>query len=321
MKYSIFKKLLHKYHEGKATDAEKFIVDSWYESYDHSIDQKGYNEIPEITEETGRRIFRKITTGRLRTKWYSRRWLQVAALLTLVFSALLALHLHESSNMPNVPIALIPADTVSTAVKQLKKLEFPDGSTVWLNAESRLIVMSGFGTTSRQLYLDGEGYFEVAPDSILPFEVITQGLTVRVLGTSFNVSAYQAIEDIGVSVNSGIVQVTDTSRGINTSLQADEGLRYSKSEGVINMFAVLNEDNNSWREGRIVLNRASYSELKQAFKNVYGKELTTDNEKIKSYRYNLLLRRDQDEADALEMISTMLETSYKQEENGTILLK
>lgn len=92
-----------------------------------------------------------------------------------------------------------------------------DGSRVWLNAASSLTFPTAFSGKERKVLITGEGYFEVAANSQAPFVVARpdKGLQVQVLGTAFNVNAYDGEPDIRVTLISGAVKV---SRG--PSLQA-----------------------------------------------------------------------------------------------------
>ncbi|MEN6568943.1 MAG: FecR domain-containing protein [Rikenellaceae bacterium] len=70
------------------------------------------------------------------------------------------------------------------------KVVLPDGSKVWLNSRSHLYYPSVFGDSSREVSLDGEGYFEISKDAERPFVVRGNGLNIRVTGTKFNFKAY-----------------------------------------------------------------------------------------------------------------------------------
>ena len=67
----------------------------------------------------------------------------------------------------------------------------PDGTKVMLNTGSRLSYTSEFNKRTRDVFLSGEGYFEVAHDKVRPFNVNTSKCTVTVLGTKFDISAYE----------------------------------------------------------------------------------------------------------------------------------
>ena len=84
-------------------------------------------------------------------------------------------------------------------------LELADGTRVWLNTESKLRYPVAFTGVERRVEMDGEVYFEVAKNREKPFVVTVNGVDIRVLGTSFNVSAYQ--EDVVTTLVTGKVQL------------------------------------------------------------------------------------------------------------------
>jgi ferric-dicitrate binding protein FerR (iron transport regulator) len=81
--------------------------------------------------------------------------------------------------------------TASTARGQTYQFTLPDGTKVWLNADSKISFPSQFSGEERKILLDGEGYFEVAHNKKQPFRVESKGQTVEVLGTHFNINAYK----------------------------------------------------------------------------------------------------------------------------------
>lgn len=93
------------------------------------------------------------------------------------------------------------------------QLVLTDGSRVWLNAGSKLRYSTDFAISNRKVELEGEGYFEVASNKALPFEVKTSRLNVRALGTAFNVKAYPNEPVIETILVHGKVEVTRTQNG------------------------------------------------------------------------------------------------------------
>lgn len=82
--------------------------------------------------------------------------------------------------------------TILTPKKQILKAKLPDGTLVWLNAQSEISFKANFeGDKYREVTLKGEAYFEVAKNPVKPFRVVTQTQTVRVLGTHFNINTKQ----------------------------------------------------------------------------------------------------------------------------------
>lgn len=84
----------------------------------------------------------------------------------------------------------------------------PDSTTIHLNSGSRLSYNKDFGKGNRQVWLSGEAFFEVTKDAAHPFLVNTDRMTVKVLGTVFNVKAYNTKEDIETTVVEGKVEVS-----------------------------------------------------------------------------------------------------------------
>jgi ferric-dicitrate binding protein FerR (iron transport regulator) len=100
-------------------------------------------------------------------------------------------------------------DSVTVALNgERKKVVLPDSTTVHLNSGSRLSYNKDFGKGNRQVWLNGEAFFEVTKDAAHPFLVNTDRMTVKVLGTVFNVKAYNTKEDIETTVVEGKVEVS-----------------------------------------------------------------------------------------------------------------
>lgn len=99
--------------------------------------------------------------------------------------------------------------TIPAGSKPLS-IALSDGSRVWLNAASSLTFPTTFSGKERKVLINGEGYFEVAPNPHAPFVVARpdKGLQVQVLGTAFNVNAYDGEPDIRVTLISGAVKVS-----------------------------------------------------------------------------------------------------------------
>jgi ferric-dicitrate binding protein FerR (iron transport regulator) len=91
------------------------------------------------------------------------------------------------------------------------KIKLSDGSVVKLNSGSRLSYPAVFNDKNRQVYLEGEAYFEVKADSSRPFFVNTTDITVKVIGTSFNLKSYPECNTIETTLVSGSLEIFDKS--------------------------------------------------------------------------------------------------------------
>lgn len=94
------------------------------------------------------------------------------------------------------------------------KISLSDGSHIWLNAGSRLVFPNQFVGKKREVYLVGEGYFEVAHNERMPFLVKTSTVTIQVLGTSFNVSSYPDDDFVSTVLKEGKISMKENEPGL-----------------------------------------------------------------------------------------------------------
>jgi transmembrane sensor len=85
----------------------------------------------------------------------------------------------------------------------------PDGTTVWLNAGSKLFIQNDFSGPTREVRLEGEAFFDVAKNAQRPFIVHASGIDIKVVGTAFNVKAYPQDKTVETTLLRGLVQVFD----------------------------------------------------------------------------------------------------------------
>jgi transmembrane sensor len=169
--------------------------------HEYQVDIAWNNLSDKLPEARGREL--KPTGHRFITQ----RFPKVAALLLVAFiSGILAVYLTTTGNNPLHHPPSFVVYTVPPGSKS--RLILPDGSKVWLNSGSVLTYPLRFNGTTRDVYLEGEGFFDVRKNPGKPFSVKTTKVTVRVLGTAFNVKAYPDEGTTETTVERGLVQVT-----------------------------------------------------------------------------------------------------------------
>lgn len=126
-------------------------------------------------------------------------WLKIAALFILVIGITLIAYRWLNKEEPVQQLAV---QTQATPLVDT----LPDGSIITLNKNSALSYPSKFNNDTRSIALKGEAFFEVVPDKKKPFMVQVNDVTIRVVGTSFNVRSEKGITE--VIVETGVVQVT-----------------------------------------------------------------------------------------------------------------
>lgn len=107
-------------------------------------------------------------------------------------------------------------NTLTTPRGRQFQLKLPDGTRVWLNAASSLSYPTAFTGPQRKVTVTGEAYFEVAPNPQQPFVVATARSVVEVLGTRFNIRAYEAASQISTTLVDGAVRVSADQKGISS---------------------------------------------------------------------------------------------------------
>jgi transmembrane sensor len=103
--------------------------------------------------------------------------------------------------------AVTALNNVATSKGGQYQINLPDGTKVWLNAASSLSYPAAFTGSTREVRLVGEAYFEVSSNKVMPFVVQTKGQEIKVLGTHFNVNAYENEEQIRTTLLEGSVRI------------------------------------------------------------------------------------------------------------------
>lgn len=152
-----------------------------------------------------------------------------------------------------------------------KRVILPDGTSVTLNAGSYLRYPREFITDVRRIEMNGEAFFEVTRDEEKPFLIHTKDADVKVLGTSFNVKAFDMDEQLTVSVQTGKVQV-DLPEAM-MRLLADEQFVMDKTKGE---FQKRNEDarlSTVWIKGGLYFNRTPIRTVVNELVRMYNRTI------------------------------------------------
>ncbi len=164
--------------------------------------------------------------------------------------------------------------------------DLPDGSKVWLNANSELRYPSDFNADTRTVELTGQGYFEVTKNAHKPFIVkADKDYSVEVLGTSFNVSAYKDESMIETTLVEGSVKLNVVSGGkrMTQMLKPNEKAEYQKGAGKIKVFGVNTEYDTAWKNGEIIFRNHPMDKVLKTLERHYRVVFEVkDNEILKS---------------------------------------
>ncbi|MEX2594034.1 MAG: FecR domain-containing protein [Anditalea sp.] len=166
--------------------------------------------------------------------------------------------------------------TKSNPRGQKSTIQLPDGSTLVLNSESEIRFNSNFGKDQRNIYLKGESFFEVAPDSLLPFRVFSGELVTIALGTSFNINSYEKGE-VQVQLATGKVKVFhDKEEDQPYFLAPGEEVRLGAGSGMSKRKFDLNKAF-LWKEGILSFEQVPFSEAVLTLERWYAVEIEVKN--------------------------------------------
>jgi transmembrane sensor len=243
--------LLKKYFNGQCSPEEELQVKQWIHSGGGDLsgdDDEVFEGIDksELKEAIWTPV-RPTGSGRRERSWL----LRVAAVWFALLSIVGAGYYYWTSLKDEVLAVPVSYKTIETLHGKKMKLALADGTSIYLNAGSVLRVPERFGPADRTVYLTGEAFLEVAKDSLKPFMVVTPHITVRVLGTVFNVRSYSSDGLTRVAVQEGKVRVAD-STGQSVLLVKDQAAEYLQKTRSFNTGMASVEDDAAWHTGMMV---------------------------------------------------------------------
>lgn len=201
---------------------------------------------------------------------------------------------------------------------EVKVITLPDGSKVTLNAGSILNYPEEFDGNTREVYLEGEGEFEVTRNQKKPFIVHAGKLRTRVLGTSFIIKAYQGNEKIQVTVLSGKVNVLETESGRNVNLIRNEQVVYNSKRDSFDRQKISNVQNaTTWKVGRLAFDDVLFAEVAEEFTRKYGKQIILENPAIANCRISIVFNEETPE-EIINALSILVNAKFRTETDKII---
>lgn len=182
-------------------------------------------------------------------------------------------------------------NTMRIPVGGFYQLALSDGSKVWLNSMTELRFPVAFTGEERKVYLTGEAYFEVAPDSKHPFIVVTEeGMEVKVYGTEFNMNTYQhgVVQTVLVS---GKVGIRVNATGKEVMLAPKQMAEYSEKTGMVRVEEADPYRYIAWKDGEFVFERETIEEIMERLGRWYDVKVFYENESLKQKRFTGVISR------------------------------
>jgi len=282
------------------------------------FDLKKY-PVEQAWEKVESRIHNQISSVKTKIiKFISNPLYRVAA--AILIAAVLLVSGYEVLYNPSASVAMLE---VKATDQVLNTFTLPDGTLVSLNSNTKVFYPKRFGRKTREVSIEGEAFFEVKPNKNKPFIIHAGKAQIRVLGTSFSVSAYPETKQVEVIVQTGKVQVMNKT---TETLQTDELILTPGDKGTLvyasnTLHKTTNQDPNflAWKTRNLIFKATSLREVIGNLENVYKVNIRLEDPKL-----NELLLTAQFNNYPLDFILKVIETTFQievQEVNGQYLLK
>lgn len=169
--------------------------------------------------------------------------------------------------------------------KENRIIFLPDGSRVILSAGSKLNYPSSFdGMDKREVFLDGEAFFDVRHNPTKTFVVHTGNLATAVLGTAFNIKAINGEKDIVVTVKRGKVRVSDNNKVLGV-ITPNQQITYDKQKIISEVTTVSNENYLNWQDRDLFIDNLTISEAAKLMEERYKVQISISDPEVKSLRF------------------------------------
>lgn len=290
--------LIKKYLEGTLPEAEREALYSWLFSLPEEEAAAYFDRMGEVIDgldktkleqleqrlrsakrpaakSSGMEPVKPQTRGQVKKLYI---WVKVAASLLILLGLSYLFIQYRQTVHHGTPLAGYTEKINENGKRSQLSLE--DGTIVWLNAGSSLRFPERFGSDMREVFLEGEAFFEVARDEERPFIIRTGEVETRVLGTSFNINAYPGHLPI-ITVASGHVRLADA-KDNSIDLRAGEQANYHRGKGFSPIKRVNAKEYTSWTRGTLNLNDKSLAEAARMLERWYGIDISLENKDLEN---------------------------------------
>lgn len=317
---NIDRNLLVKFISGKATDQEKVAVLDWVELSENN--SRVFSEMKNLWVLEGMKNLEKEDYAQNLKKRLIRRFIgYAAASILLIASISTGLYLYNREN--NIIIAnqqpVLFKYVVNTGVKGV--VDLPDGSKVWLNSSSYIICPQKFSEEAREIEIEGEGYFEVVSNKSWPMLIKTSKKhTVKVTGTTFNLSSYSNDDKLIVTLISGEISLINDKKKSEIKLSPKQEI-VIVDEKETQLLKNPNINNKTaWKEGLLLFDNTAMADVVKRMERWYGVNFKIKDSLIYDYRFTAKFKSESI-TQVLEILRLSSNIKYKIDSTTITLAK
>lgn len=299
------KELLLKYIAGDCTDQEKVDITNWLDSnHDNMQEYLALRKLYDISIWQTPPIIQFKQKPKEKSFFRSLRpvYIEVIKIAAILVVAIVVSRYLFPGSMEENPVVM---QTLKVPAGQRAEISLEDGTKVWLNANTILTFPNQFSGSTREVRIDGEGFFDVTSNKSKPFIIKTEKYDIKVWGTKFNLMAYSGHGIFETSLLEGSVEVMEAGSNKGILIRPDERIYLEDNRLVVAPIVHLNHF--LWKEGIICFDDEAFPELVKRLELCFDLKIEVKNDKILSYRCTGKFRTK----DGVEHILKVLQLSNK----------
>lgn len=208
--------------------------------------------------------------------------------------------------------------TVNTQKTNTQFLRLPDGSTVLLNEGSRLEYPNTFDGNTREVFLQGEGYFDIQHDPSKPFIVKTAEVTTTVLGTAFNVRAFPSDQHVTVTVTRGKVKVSKDEKVLGV-ITHDQQITVERQTATAQQLTVNSKETTGWMERDIHFNDVTMEDALAELSNRFRVQIQLKNDQLRSCKFTATFVKGEDIEQILVVLTEFNNATYTYDKEAGVI--
>lgn len=312
-------KLLQKYIVGDVTPQEKETVLQWIKA-----DKKNMNEFLSARKLYDFTIWQpdqimETSSSNSKLRKISFEFVKIAAIF--IGAILLVTYFYQTKDMSVAEKTTLQKLYVPAG--QRAELTLSDGTKVWLNAKTTFTFPDRFDSHRRDVILDGEAYFDVTHNEEAPFIIRTEKYTIKVLGTEFNLRAYNE-EDIipfETALIDGSVEIESADHSTKKLLRPKE--KAYADNGQLQVEPIAGFNPYLWKEGLICFDDNSLTDIFKKLEFYYSIPIKIENKRVLNNRYTGKFRLTDGIEHILKTLQLKTNFGYEKKEypDNTIIIK
>lgn len=300
---------LIRYFSGEASESEKEALHQWLEEGKQNKDTFIKERIcfdATVLLENPPRVSKKSFT----LHPYIKETMRIAAAIAVLFLSFSVYDNYQVKQLSKI------YQLVSAPAGNRSSILLPDGTHVWINANTTLQYPLAFSKTNREVKLNGEAYFEVVKDS-KPFIVKTEKYDVEVLGTTFSVESYAGKENFQTVLYTGKVKLFNAESLTDIFLNPGETAQLVGNS--LSVYPTIDVNSYRWKDGLLFIENKAFADIMKLFEKYYNVQIVIENHEVYDLKYQGKLRISDGIDHALRVLQQDYFFKYKREENTNII--